>query len=91
MTVAFLGGADFDCPPPLGTTDWTRYFKVTTVEEVERLELLEWLEEVKDVEPGSVATEVAAPRRTSPRAAPRLSMACSTRTSVSSSVVSGRY
>ncbi len=91
VTVAFLGGADFDCPSPLGTTGWTRYFKVTTVEEVERLELLEWLEEVKDVEPGSVATEVAAPRRTSPRAAPRLSMACSTRTSVSSSVVSGRY
>jgi hypothetical protein len=28
VNVVFLGGADFDPPPPLGTTDRTRYVKV---------------------------------------------------------------
>jgi hypothetical protein len=45
VNVVFLGGADFDCPPPLGTTDRTRYFKVTTLEEVQRPELHKWIEE----------------------------------------------
>lgn len=45
VNVAFLGGADFDRPPPLGTTDQTRYVKVTTVEEVQRPELHAWIEE----------------------------------------------
>jgi len=39
VNVVFLGGADFDSPPPLGTTDRTRYSKVTTLEEVQRPEL----------------------------------------------------
>ena len=30
VNVVFLGGADFSNPPPLGTTDRTRYVKVTT-------------------------------------------------------------
>src|SRR5439155_22139577 len=34
VNVVFLGGADFDSPPPLGTTDRTRYVKVSTLEEV---------------------------------------------------------
>jgi hypothetical protein len=33
VNVVFLGGADFELPPPLGTTDRTRYFKVTSLEE----------------------------------------------------------
>jgi hypothetical protein len=45
VNVVFLGGADFDSPPPLGTTDRTRYMKVTTLEEAQRLELQEWIEE----------------------------------------------
>lgn len=45
VNVVFLGGADFDRPPPLGTTDRTRYVKVTTVEEVQRTELHAWIEE----------------------------------------------
>ena len=45
VNVVFLGGADFDNPPPLGTTDRTRYFKVTTLDEVERPELRDWIEE----------------------------------------------
>ena len=45
VNVVFLGGADFDHPPPLGSTGRTRYVKVTTVEEVQRPELAEWIEE----------------------------------------------
>jgi len=45
VNVVFLGGADFDYPPPLGTTDRTRYVKVTTLEEVRGPELRTWIEE----------------------------------------------
>jgi hypothetical protein len=45
VNVVFLGGADFDRPPPLGTTDRARYFKVTTLEDVQRPELHKWIEE----------------------------------------------
>lgn len=45
VNVVFLGGADFDRPPPLGTTGRTRYVKVTTLEEVDRPELRTWIEE----------------------------------------------
>jgi hypothetical protein len=43
--VVFLGGADFDPPPPLGTTDRTRYIKLTTVVDAERPELQRWIEQ----------------------------------------------
>ena len=45
VNVVFLGGADFDSPPPLGTIDRTRYIKVTTLEEAQRPELHTWIEE----------------------------------------------
>jgi hypothetical protein len=45
VNVVFLGGADFDSPPPLGTADRTRYIKVTTVDDVQRPELRAWIEE----------------------------------------------
>ena len=45
VNVVFLGGADFDSPPPLGTTDRTRYVKVTALEEVQRPDLHKWIEE----------------------------------------------
>lgn len=44
VNVVFLGGADFDSPPPLGTGR-TRYLKVKTVEDVERPELRSWIEQ----------------------------------------------
>jgi hypothetical protein len=44
VNVVFLGGAEFDPPPPLGTTERTRYVKVNTVEEVQRPELHKWIE-----------------------------------------------
>lgn len=43
--VVFLGGADFDSPPPLGTTDRTRYVKVTTIDEAQQPELRQWIEQ----------------------------------------------
>jgi len=45
VNVVFLGGADFDSPPPLGTTDRTRYIKVTSLEEAQRAELQKWIEQ----------------------------------------------
>lgn len=45
VNVVFLGGADFDPPPPLGSTDRTRYVKVTTLAEAQRPELLRWIEQ----------------------------------------------
>ena len=45
VNVVFLGGADFEPPPPLGTTDRTRYVKVTTEAEAQRPELLKWIEQ----------------------------------------------
>ena len=47
VNVVFLAGADFDSPPPLGTTDRTRYIKVTTLEETRGLELHRLLEQAR--------------------------------------------
>ena len=45
VNVLFLGGADFESAPPLGTTDRTRYIKVTSLEEAQRPELQKWIEQ----------------------------------------------
>ena len=45
VNVVFFGGADFDAPPPLGTTDRTRYVKVTTVDAARQPKLRNWIEE----------------------------------------------
>jgi hypothetical protein len=45
VNVVFFGGANFNPPPPLGTTDRTRYVKVTTVEEAHRPDLHQWIEQ----------------------------------------------
>jgi hypothetical protein len=44
VNVVFLGGADFDTPPPLGDTDRSRYLKVKTLDEVAQPDLLGWIE-----------------------------------------------
>lgn len=49
VNVVFFGGADFDPPPPLGTTGRTRYIKVRTVDEVEQPDLQKWLEQAARV------------------------------------------
>jgi hypothetical protein len=43
VNVVFLGGADLQPPPPLGTTDRTRYVKVTSLEEAQQPELQTWM------------------------------------------------
>jgi hypothetical protein len=43
VNVVFLGGADFDSPPPLGDTDRSRYIKVKTLEEAESPEMKRWI------------------------------------------------
>lgn len=43
VNVLFLGGADFNSPPPLGTADRTRYVKITTPDQTKRPELLDWI------------------------------------------------
>ena len=45
VNVVFFGGAELDPPPPLGTTERTRYVKVTTLEEAQAPEMHEWLEQ----------------------------------------------
>jgi len=43
VNIVFLGGADFDTPPPLGETDRSRYIKLKTLEEVSAPEIREWI------------------------------------------------
>ena len=45
VNVLFLGGADFESPPPLGTTDRTRYIKVTSLDEANTQEMQKWIEQ----------------------------------------------
>ena len=45
VNVVFFGGADFDPPPPLGSTGRDRYVKVRTLEEAEAPELHHWIEQ----------------------------------------------
>jgi hypothetical protein len=44
VNVVFLGGADFDSPPPLGDSDRSRYIKVTSLDEVDEQEFRTWIE-----------------------------------------------
>jgi hypothetical protein len=43
VNVVFLGGAEFDPPPPLGTIDRSRYVKVKTLEEAQAPEMYKWI------------------------------------------------
>jgi hypothetical protein len=50
VNVVFFGGAEFKPPPPLGTTDRSRYVKVKTMEEAQGPEMLEWIEQAGRVQ-----------------------------------------
>jgi len=45
VNVVFFGGAEFDPPPPLGSTGRDRYVKVTTMEEAQAPEIHKWIEQ----------------------------------------------
>ena len=44
VNVVFFGGAGFDPPPPLGSTERTRYVKVKSLDELDQPEMSEWIE-----------------------------------------------
>jgi hypothetical protein len=48
VNVVFLGGADFDSPPPLGTTGRARYVKVKSLDEAMAAELEQWIKQARD-------------------------------------------
>jgi hypothetical protein len=43
VNVVFFGGADFDSPPPLGSTGRDRYAKVRTLAEAQGPEMRDWI------------------------------------------------
>lgn len=43
VNVVFLGGADFDSPPPLGDSDRSRYIKVRSLDEINEEEVRTWI------------------------------------------------
>lgn len=45
VNVVFLGGRDFDPPPPLGTVGRTRYVKLRSLEDARQPELRGWIEQ----------------------------------------------
>jgi hypothetical protein len=49
VNLVFLGGADFDSPPPLGDTGRSRYVKVRTLEEAREPAIREWIEQAGGV------------------------------------------
>src|ERR671918_594632 len=49
VNVVFFGGAEFDPPPPLGSTERGRYVKVTTLEGAQGPEMHKWIEQAGHV------------------------------------------
>jgi hypothetical protein len=44
VNVVFLGGADFDIPPPMGEGDRSRYVKVKTRDEADTTMMHAWIQ-----------------------------------------------
>jgi hypothetical protein len=49
VNVVFLGGADFESPPPLGDAGRSRYVKVRTLEEARAGEMTGWIAQAAGV------------------------------------------
>jgi hypothetical protein len=49
VNIVFLGGADFDDPPPLGESDRSRYVKLRTLDEVQAPEVGNWIKQAANV------------------------------------------
>ncbi len=45
VNVVFLAGADFESPPPLGSSGRSRYVKIRTLEEAQTPEMRRWIEQ----------------------------------------------
>ncbi len=50
VNVVFLGGADFDTPPPLGDSDRSRYIKLKSPDEINDQELRSWINNARRVD-----------------------------------------
>lgn len=49
VNVVFLGGADFEDPPPLGETGRSRYVKLKSLGESAATEICQWIEQAAHV------------------------------------------
>jgi hypothetical protein len=49
VNIVFLGGADFDTPPPLGSAGRSRYVKIKTMDEADGPDIAKWLEQARRV------------------------------------------
>jgi hypothetical protein len=50
VNLVFLGGADFDDPPPLGDADRSRYIKIKSLDEVDEPVIRKWIENAAQVD-----------------------------------------
>ena len=48
VNLVFFAGAEFEPPPPLGTTGRSRYVKIRTLEEAQAPEVRKWIEQAGD-------------------------------------------
>lgn len=49
VNIVFLGGADFDSPPPLGDTNRSRYVKLRSLQELEDSDVVNWIDAASHV------------------------------------------
>ncbi len=49
VNIVFLAGADFQSPPPLGSSGRSRYIKIRTMEEAQQPEIRGWIEQATRV------------------------------------------
>jgi hypothetical protein len=50
VNIVFLGGADFEPPPPLGEGDRSRYVKIKSVDELDDPALADWIAQAGKVD-----------------------------------------
>jgi hypothetical protein len=50
VNVVFLGGADFDSPPPLGDSDRSRYIKLKSLDDINEQEFRSWISNASQVD-----------------------------------------
>jgi hypothetical protein len=50
VNLVFLGGADFDNPPPLGDADRARYVKIKSLDEIDESVMRKWIENAAQVD-----------------------------------------
>lgn len=50
VNVVFLGGADFDSPPPLGDSDRSRYIKLKSLDDIDEQAMRAWIGNASQVD-----------------------------------------